>query len=224
MRIAELSRRSGVPIPTIKFYLREGLLRRGKRKADNQAEYSEDHVQRLRLTRALIEVGSLSLASVRNVLDAIDDERVSLLDVLRIAHFALGPAPGDEEPSSDLAVATADIDKFLADLGWEVDPDAPGRRALAQTLVTLRRLGQEIDVREFEPYARAADRIAEREVASINAHEPRGRVVEEIVLGTVAFEAALTALRRLAEERHAAKRFAPRTVRRSRETRKAARN
>jgi hypothetical protein len=112
----------------------------------------------------------------------------------------------------------------LADLGWEVDPEAPGRRALAQTLMTLRRLGQEIDVKDFEPYARAADRIAEREVASIDAGEPRGMVVEEIVLGTVAFEAALTALRRLAQERHAAKRFAPRTVRRSRETRKAARS
>jgi DNA-binding transcriptional MerR regulator len=224
MRIAELSQRSGVPIPTIKFYLRERILPRGKRVADNQAEYTEDHVQRLRLIRALVEVGSLSLTSVRKVLDSIDDERVALLDVLRIAHFALGPAPGDGEPTSDLGAAMADVDKFLADLGWEVDPDAPGRRALGQTLVTLRRLGQEIDVKDFEPYARAADRIAEREVASIDAGEPRGTVVEAIVLGTVAFEAALTALRRLAQERHAAKRFAPRTVRRPRETRKAARS
>jgi DNA-binding transcriptional MerR regulator len=224
MRIAELSRRSGVPIPTIKFYLRERLLSRGKRVADNQAEYSEDHVQRLRLTRALIEVGSLSLTSVRKVLDAIDDDRTSLLDVLRIAHFALGPAPGDEEPTPDFAVATAEVDQFLGDLGWEVNPDAPGRRALAHALLTLRRLGQETDVKDFEPYARAADRIAEREVASINAHEPRGRVVENIVLGTVVFEAALAALRRLAEERHAARRFTARTVRRSRETRKAARS
>jgi DNA-binding transcriptional MerR regulator len=218
-----LSQRSGVPIPTIKFYLRERILPRGKRVADNQAEYREDHVQRLRLIRALVEVGRLSLSSVRKVLDAIDDEHVALLDVLRIAHFALGPAPEDG-PTSDLVAAMADVDKFLADLGWEVDPDAPGRRALAQTLVTLRRLGQEIDVKDFEPYARAADRIAEREVASIDAAEPRGTVVEEIVLGTVAFEAALTALRRLAQERHAAKRFAPRTVRRPRETRNAARS
>jgi DNA-binding transcriptional MerR regulator len=223
MRIAELSRRSGVPIPTIKFYRRERILPRGKRVADNQAEYTEDHVQRLRLIRALVEVGSLSLNSVRKVLDAIDDERVALLDVLKIAHFALGPAPEDE-PTSDLVVAMAEVDKFLADLGWEVDPDAPGRRALAQTLVTLRRLGQEINVKDFEPYARAADRIAELEVASIDAGEPRGTVVKEIVLGTVAFEAALTALRRLAQERHAAKRFAPRAVRRPRETRKATRN
>ena len=223
MRIAELSRRSGVPIPTIKFYLRGRLLPRGKRLAHNQAEYSEDHVQRLRLIRALIEVGNLSLTSVRKVLRAIDDEGASLLDVLREAHFALGPAPGDGEPMGDLAAATADVDRFLADLGWEVDPHAPGRRALARALLTLRRLGQEADAKDFEPYARAADRIAEREVASIDARAPRGRVVAEIVLGTVVFETALTALRRLAQERHAAKRFSERTLKRPREPQKTER-
>ncbi|WP_346281659.1 MerR family DNA-binding transcriptional regulator, partial [Pseudonocardia sp.] len=31
MRMAELSARTGVPIPTIKFYLREGLLPPGER-------------------------------------------------------------------------------------------------------------------------------------------------------------------------------------------------
>jgi hypothetical protein len=158
------------------------------------------------------------------VLNAIDDEGASLLDVLRIAHFALGPTPGDEKPTVDLAVATADVDKFLADLGWEVDADAPGRRALAQALLTLRRLGQKADAKDFEPYARAADRIAEREVASIDAHEPRGRVVEDIVLGTVVFEAALMALRRLAQERHAARRFASPAPGRRKQPRRAARS
>jgi hypothetical protein len=87
----------------------------------------------------------------------------------------------------------------------------------------LRRLGQEADAKDFEPYARAADRIAEREVASIDGRAPRGRVVEEIVLGTVVFETALTALRRLAQERHAAKRFSERTLKRPREPRKTER-
>jgi hypothetical protein len=42
MRISELSKASGVSIPTIKFYLREGLLPQGRLVAANQANYEED--------------------------------------------------------------------------------------------------------------------------------------------------------------------------------------
>ena len=42
--MGELSRRSGVPIPTIKFYLREGLLPPGVATAANQADYDEEHL------------------------------------------------------------------------------------------------------------------------------------------------------------------------------------
>ena len=38
MRIAELSRRSGDSIPSIKFYLREGLLPAGTATGRNQAD------------------------------------------------------------------------------------------------------------------------------------------------------------------------------------------
>ncbi|WP_079051275.1 MerR family DNA-binding transcriptional regulator [Streptomyces curacoi] len=37
MKISELSRRSGVSIPTIKYYLRDGLLPHGQATATNQA-------------------------------------------------------------------------------------------------------------------------------------------------------------------------------------------
>ena len=70
MRIAELSRRAGVPVPTVKYYLREGLLPPGRATAPTQAQYDETHEQRLRLVRALVEVAGLSLAAVRRVLAA----------------------------------------------------------------------------------------------------------------------------------------------------------
>ena len=41
MRISELSTRSGVPVPTIKYYLREGLVPEGARSSPTQAEYDE---------------------------------------------------------------------------------------------------------------------------------------------------------------------------------------
>ncbi|CAA9274079.1 MAG: Regulatory protein MerR, partial [uncultured Actinomycetospora sp.] len=74
MRVAELSRRTGVSVASIKYYLREGLLPPGERTSPNQASYGDDHVRRLRLVRALIDVGGLSVVGTRDVLAAIDDD------------------------------------------------------------------------------------------------------------------------------------------------------
>ncbi len=41
MRVAELSRRSGVSVASIKYYLREGLLPPGELTSPNQAHYGE---------------------------------------------------------------------------------------------------------------------------------------------------------------------------------------
>ena len=68
MRVAELSRRSGVSVASIKYYLREGLLPPGELTSPNQAHYDEEHLRRLRLVRALLDVGGLTVeddASVR---------------------------------------------------------------------------------------------------------------------------------------------------------------
>ena len=68
MRISELSARSGITVPTIKFYLRDGLLAPGSPRAVNQADYGEPHLHRLRLIRALSEIGGLRLREIRGVL------------------------------------------------------------------------------------------------------------------------------------------------------------
>ena len=70
MRLAELSERSGVSTATIKYYLREGLLPPGRRVNATTAEYDEEHLRRLRLVRALIQVGRVPVATAREVLGA----------------------------------------------------------------------------------------------------------------------------------------------------------
>ncbi|GFN02698.1 hypothetical protein Smic_12540 [Streptomyces microflavus] len=82
MRIGELSRRSGVPVPTIKFYVRERLLPAGELTSPNQADYGPDHERRLRLIRVLLEVGGLSLAAIAEVLEAADDPEQPVIRVL----------------------------------------------------------------------------------------------------------------------------------------------
>ena len=96
MRISELSRATGVPVATIKFYLREGLVPEGVRTSPNQAQYDDAHVQRLRLVRALVGVGGLSIAATREVLGHIDEQR------------GWWPVELDREELADALVAVCD--------------------------------------------------------------------------------------------------------------------
>jgi DNA-binding transcriptional MerR regulator len=208
VRIAELSGSSGVPIATIKYYLREGLLQPGKATAPNQADYSEAHLHRLRLIRTLVDVGRLSISSVRVVIAAIDEQKLSLHATLGVAVDALSPLRPSTISEGDLQEAFTDVDEYIDRLGWTGSDSSPARYALAQALVSLRRLGRDCGPEVFDLYARHANQIATREIASLAADGNRDRTVEEAVVGTVVFESALTALRRLAEAHHSAIRFA----------------
>src|SRR5438876_519216 len=78
MLMAELSRSSGVPVATIKYYLREGLLPPGTATSATRAEYGEAHLRRLRLIRALVEIGEIPVAAIGHILAVVDDEAASL--------------------------------------------------------------------------------------------------------------------------------------------------
>jgi len=212
MRISELSAVSGLPLPTVKFYLRDGLLAPGDARAVNQAEYGEGHLRRLRLIRALTDVGGLRLREVRAVLAAIDDEQMPLHDLLGIAQYALVPREenGHNPPADDGGAARADIDRLLAAIGWNVNEDAPARRSLAEAIITLRELGWDVTVDDLVRYARAVDDLAAEEVNSVRGLGSRGEIVERMIVGTVVFEAILTALRLLAQEHHSAREFSRR--------------
>lgn len=206
MLISELSRRSGVPIATIKYYLRERLLPAGEATAATRAEYGERHLARLRLIRALAEVGSLPLASIRRILSAVDNEDLGVHELLGTAHYALGPAievPDDDE----WRAARTQIGELLAEMGWRVTPYAPALDMLTQALVTLRRLGLTATAVDLWPYAEAAQALARDEIERIDPSASRGAMVERTVAATVLYEPVLIALRRLAQEHESARKF-----------------
>ena len=207
MKVAALSRASGVSVATIKYYIREGLLEPGSPTAPNQAEYGDEHLHRLRLVRALMEVGGLGVAAVRAVLDAISDPELSLHGLLGVAHQALGPPPDQDPVPEDVVAARAEVDAFVHGLGWQVDAGHPARRALADALVALRRLGRDYPPQVFQRYAEVAGELAAWELETVTTGS-RSEAVEGAVVGTVVFEAALVALRRLAQAHHSAVRFA----------------
>src|SRR4028119_2159610 len=51
MRLSDLSAASGVPVATVKYYLREGLVPPGRLTAATQAQYAASHLPRPRLVR-----------------------------------------------------------------------------------------------------------------------------------------------------------------------------
>lgn len=64
--IGELSRRTGVKVPTIRYYEHEGLLPVPDRSEGNQRRYVRDHLERLRFIRHARDLG-MSTKAVREL-------------------------------------------------------------------------------------------------------------------------------------------------------------
>lgn len=217
MRIAELSRRSGVSVPTIKYYLREGLLPPGEPLARNQARYGPAHLARLRLIRALREVGGLSVAAAGSIVATLDEwEQGGLTphEVMGRAHRAVVPPVGGHSATDpEWARARADADAFVRDLGWQVSEDAPARERLAEVIFSLRRLGHPELLDCLPAYAAAALAVAEVDVEIAAARPDAATMMSSVVVGTVLGEAMLSAMRLLAHEHVSAGRSDDRTAR-----------
>lgn len=199
MRISELAAETGVPVPTIKYYLREKLLPEGERSSATQASYGAAHVQRLRVIRALLASG-VSIAETRRVLAALDAPPERPYDLLGVAHAAVAP------PARD-GVDTTRAAELFARLGGRPGECPPDQlTALAHALRTLEDAGFALPEPVLEAYLGAARTIAEAEIAGVPTHSPEA-AVQYVVLGTVLPEPVLLALRRMAEQVVAAERF-----------------
>ncbi|MFI6874171.1 MerR family transcriptional regulator [Streptomyces sp. NPDC050400] len=211
MRLAELSERGGVPVGTIKYYLREGLLPPGRRVSATQAEYDEAHLRRLNLVRALIQIGRVPVATAREVLGHIDDESLGTTFRVGAAMWALPHPP--EAPADDPTTAevTAGVDRFLGDLGWhharEIGALSPSYRQLVTTMATLTRLGYTIGPDTLAAYAAHMESVARLDLDQLDAFDDDREKAEAAVAGAVLFEPVLAALRRLAQEEHTTRRY-----------------
>ncbi|HKT82906.1 MAG TPA: MerR family transcriptional regulator, partial [Solirubrobacterales bacterium] len=78
LRMGELAEASGVPVPTIKHYLREGLLPEPVKTSRNMAYYPPEFVDRIKLIKQLQEERFMPLRAIKSVLDE-DPERASAL-------------------------------------------------------------------------------------------------------------------------------------------------
>lgn len=195
MWMSELSERSCLPVPTIKYYLREELLHPGEAVGATRARYDDTHVRRLRLVRALIEVAGMRLEDVRRVLAAIDDETLSWHEAIGSAHSRLAPPVADVGSDAE----RPRVDALLARHGWRLDERSSHRAALAGALSSLTALGHPPSDELLDTYAEAADLISERDLGSIDETD-RAEAAEHAVVSTLLLEPVLLTMRRIAQE------------------------
>jgi DNA-binding transcriptional MerR regulator len=205
VRIAELSERTGVAVPTIKYYLREGLLPPGEAIHRNQARYDDRHVQRLRLIRVLIDTARLPVATIRDLMVEIERPEPNIHHALGAALKSAGVHP--EPPATgDVAVAAAEVDALVERRGWQVAGDAPGRRRVAEVIAALRRLGVTGPIDLVDEYAAAVETIADLDLSTIARTDPE-TMIYRAVIGTILGDALIAGLRRLAQESVSARLF-----------------
>ncbi len=206
MRMAALSERSGTPVATVKYYLREGLLHPGERLSQTVSEYDDSHVRRLRMIRALIDVGGLSVARTAEVIRAMGDADTPLGEVLSAAQRSVSRFAADD--ALDRQAALDRVDDVVARHGWTVHDGNPGRLAAADVLATFARLGGHRYDALVEASAAAAEVIAEADLEEVAATDGgRDAVVETVVVGTVLGDVLLMAMRRMAQEHIARKQY-----------------
>jgi DNA-binding transcriptional MerR regulator len=81
LRMRELAAASGVPGPTIKHYLREGLLPEPVKTSRNMAYYPPEFVERIKLIKRLQEERFMPLKAIKNVLDQDPDRAKAMLEL-----------------------------------------------------------------------------------------------------------------------------------------------
>lgn len=199
MRISELAETTGVPVHTLKYYLREGLLMPGEATSRTRSEYGAEHVERVRLVRALVEHGGVGIAGVHSILAALTAPPPSRHELLGVAHCAL-PTPGDQGPVSE------EVTALVADLGWPVWPEAPALRALSAAVSAARDAGVELSPDSLRRYASAMTEVAAVDLDVALAAESPAAAMHTVVVGTVMVDPVLVALRRLAQESVSARR------------------
>lgn len=206
MRISVLAERSGVPLPTIKYYLREGILHPGEPLSPRLTAYDETHLRRLELLRVLREVGQVPVSRLKVLVQAVEST-APVHDMFAAAARALAPVPPPPGPAHDDARRLAE--QLVAEAGWSsVGPDSVDLENLAAAFETsLSLVGRMPSRRVLAPYVEAADALARTELARLDPEQGRARLLEQMVIGQVLLGHLLAILRRLAEEHHSARRF-----------------
>ncbi|AWB80970.1 hypothetical protein C3B44_00235 [Corynebacterium yudongzhengii] len=157
MPIGMLSERLGMSVPTIKYYVREGLIPPPSRVSVNQADYTEDHFYRLTLINLLTVIGEFKLEQIREILGLIDKKAsvrkvVGVMLTLRDKIFPFERG-GDEKWAAQLLLKEGVVKE-----SHELEPM---ERQLQDLLASTPEEFQPVVERYFARYVSIAKQISE---------------------------------------------------------------
>lgn len=185
-----------MPLSAVKYYQREGLLPQGEKSAPNQTSYDDSHVQRVRLIRALLGTGGLSVAAAREVIAALDT--APLAEAFSVAQHAMSGSRATEPTPSH--AARDRVVALAASQGWRITPDNPGIDTAARALDGLSAIGFHAPADYLNSFAAAAGAAAAADLQALAALPTPERQAELMVVGSVLGDPLFAGLRRLAHE------------------------
>jgi DNA-binding transcriptional MerR regulator len=139
LKISELSERSGVPVATIRHYLREGLLPEPVKTSRNMAYYPPEFVERIRLIKQLQEERFMPLKVIRELLQREDADPERLRAVVELESRILERALAGErerEPVKEVA-ERYDVPKEVLDRLAELGVLTPDRKGYSPSDVRI---------------------------------------------------------------------------------------
>jgi DNA-binding transcriptional MerR regulator len=178
LKISELSRRSGVPVATLKFYVREGLIAPMRKSGRTMAWYHPSVVNRIKSIRELQERQFLPLEVIRETIDKAQEADDDHAIAEAIADVIIKRAGSRVRSRAEVIAkgATAAELAWLERAGLAV-PGADGNYrgddlALLSTLGAARRAGLAAEMLPFEilgDYLVALRRLVEVELRMFRA-------------------------------------------------------
>jgi DNA-binding transcriptional MerR regulator len=139
LKISELSERSGVPVATIRHYLREGLLPEPVKTSRNMAYYPPEFVERIQLIKQLQEERFMPLRVIRDLLQREDADPERLRAVVELESRILERAlAGERERVPVKEVAERyDVPKEVLDRLTELGVLTPDKKGYSPSDVRI---------------------------------------------------------------------------------------
>ena len=217
MQLNELSARSGISTASIKYYLREGLLRPGEAVTATRARYGEHHLRRLELIQALRQIVGLGIEQIRTILSAADGgaPRLEVLATVQRVVLQLEPHGAEahdaqgtsgEAPRGEGVASARPGDAVVRLRDWP-DEESDARSALDAQLAHMEALGVPVSPEVLDAYSAAMDTIAGLDLQLTAEAADLDRAILTAAVGMHMHSQLLLKLLALAQASHAIRRF-----------------
>lgn len=208
LHMRDLVEQTGFTRQAIHFYIREGLVPRGRKTHANQAVYGEVHVRRLELIRRLKREHFLPLRAVRALIGGTDDTWLSpaqraALDALR-GSLGVAGHDGDAHDGEALSIEPDDLGVLVSAGVVDLAPADPGARDEEAEIVALTgrlratalRPERGFTAEDLRGYIDAVDALVRAEVALLSERVPDLEERRAIAAATAPMVSRLLALLR----------------------------